>query len=155
VFIIKRIKSHVSETTITRTPSLSHPQYLECYVSRGFQTVHTTSIISTIPGKVRFTALKYYSCPTKTDPGTLTIKVKFALWDILLHRRNQQLQPEKSLWSKRAWSYSSPFTKRPPKYRPFNASRALSASKTGRKQKNKYFAATPSYIQFTITSRHK
>lgn len=121
------------DCTITRTPSLSHPQYSECYVSRGFHkiTVHSTSIMSSIPGKVRFTALKYYTCPTKIDPGTLTIKVKFSLWDMFLHRRNQQLQPEKSLWSNKAWSYSSPFTKRPPKYRPFNASRALSASKTG------------------------
>jgi hypothetical protein len=72
-------------------------------------------------------------------------------WDIFLHRRNQQLQPEKSLWSNRAWSYSSPFTKRPPKYLPFNASRALSASKS--KGKINYFWVTTSYTQITVNSK--
>lgn len=38
-------------------------------------------------------------------------------------------QPEKSLLSNRAWSYSSPLTNLPPKYRPFNESLARSASK--------------------------
>lgn len=123
------------------------------YFSRDFHgtLVHKTAIEFTAPGRMCFAAVKYYTCPTwKIVPESLNMKSSTS-WHIFLHRRNQKLQPEKSLWSNRAWSYSSPFTKRPPKYLPFNASRALSASKS--KGKINYFWVTTSYTQITVNSK--
>jgi len=118
---------------------------------QGLSLVHNTAIDFIAPGRMCSAAVKYYTCPTrKIVPESLNMKSSTS-WDIFLHRRNQQLQPEKSLWSNRAWSYSSPFTKRPPKYLPFNASRALSASKS--KGKINYFWVTTSYTQMTVNSK--